>query len=713
MKITVLTAYSYILYSWSYIFAINQLILFPIAFIVADNQGNVISNEIPQSSIINSDSSTNESCNPSNKQTSSNKDEDESITPHSTKPEMKFNFASNLAGAVIMDKAPSNAKYSNILENDNDEYVVIPCNEKKKLVVIGLSEDIVVNEIVIANFERYSSMFKDFQLLASSIYPTEEWMDLGTFHLKASLGEQSFNITTSSAYSRYLKIKFLTHYEHEQLCTLSQVKVHGTTVIASLTQEVELEDSYFRDLKTQLQLEDLNQVTFTDSSENDTLFSSTSVEEESNQLNISTTEEYIVPDNDFTNVISPNDTINNSNGIEESIVIEDSAKAKCNNNDSIAVTNDFSESKDVEQNSAPKVLLETTTSISSPQEDISHPSIISSIISVAAPLLGLSAHPLVNNGNGIEESNSPEPIVFVHQMNESIENNNETIAQLDEESNNSTFIESTSIDLIDGATVVTTNIDDSADLSSNTDASLDTDRNESINLDSRSHNIDETNLLEASSILDNKVMVGNNKEQILPVENVSTDEGSYVDKKSAQSTNQGADLTNTDKSDDSITTLDSSIRNISNRSSNATVSVSHCLELLRFDNYQAKIRSKYAAIADAGEKIANPSGSQENVFKQLLQRIRAMELNYAILEMYTSQVSECYQFLLLEVEPILINTYGEEYMNQSIAISKLRVDRKKRLSTKSSGSVLASIDFLHPNIFILNISNLLALVKVS
>ncbi|RYH13940.1 hypothetical protein EON65_34475 [archaeon] len=148
-----------------------------------------------------------------------------------------FNFASATAGAVVLDSSPSSAKgYYNLLNSDKDKYSISPCSEKR-WVVIGLSEDIQITSVVLANYERYSSLVKDFQLLASGSYPTSEWIDLGTYTAEPKLGEQTFNITQlSTGYTRYLRVRFQTHYLDEALCTLSQIKVHGLTIIASLKQ---------------------------------------------------------------------------------------------------------------------------------------------------------------------------------------------------------------------------------------------------------------------------------------------------------------------------------------------------------------------------------------------------------------------------------------------------------------------------------------------
>lgn len=160
-----------------------------------------------------------------------------------------FNFASNSAGAIILDKDPPDAKgFNNLLNDDKDKYGLTDC-AKLKYVVIGLSEDIMVTSIILANYEKYSSMVQDFQVLASVTYPTNEWEDLGKYTAEYKLGEQVFNITQApTSHTRILKIKFLSYYQVDYLCTLSQIKVHGLTVIATLQQEVESSSHNVKDM---------------------------------------------------------------------------------------------------------------------------------------------------------------------------------------------------------------------------------------------------------------------------------------------------------------------------------------------------------------------------------------------------------------------------------------------------------------------------------
>jgi hypothetical protein len=169
----------------------------------------------------------------------------------------KFNFASNIAGAVIIDKAPASAQgFTNLLNEDRDKYAIWQCSEPKQHVIIGLSEEVSVTSVVIANHEKYSSSVKEFLLLGSAVFPPKEWINLGTYETLPKLGAQEFNITTAGVgrppIMRYIRFKFLSHHGSQNLCTLSQIKVHGLTAIVSLHAEVVEHDDTFKTVLTQL-----------------------------------------------------------------------------------------------------------------------------------------------------------------------------------------------------------------------------------------------------------------------------------------------------------------------------------------------------------------------------------------------------------------------------------------------------------------------------
>lgn len=137
-------------------------------------------------------------------------------------------FASKSAGALILEKSPNWKGASNLLNDDRDKYAIVPCQEENKSVVVSLSEDILVKRISLANYERFSSQIKDFQ-----IYGTQtlgQWVDLGTFHAKTGNGKQSFDLERPT-WARYLKFHFLSFYGDEHYCTVSQLSAYGSTMV--------------------------------------------------------------------------------------------------------------------------------------------------------------------------------------------------------------------------------------------------------------------------------------------------------------------------------------------------------------------------------------------------------------------------------------------------------------------------------------------------
>lgn len=168
-----------------------------------------------------------------------------------------FNFAAHSAGAVVIEKSPASAKgFHNLLNDDKDKYGI--CSSKDdKWVVIGLSEDVLITSVTIATYEKYSSVIREFHLLASPVYPTLEWIKLGKFIAEPRLGEQMFNIVNvSGAHTRYMKLEILSHHFDEELFTISQIKVHGLSFMASLKQEVELSNQDMMEKWNHLQQDD-------------------------------------------------------------------------------------------------------------------------------------------------------------------------------------------------------------------------------------------------------------------------------------------------------------------------------------------------------------------------------------------------------------------------------------------------------------------------
>jgi len=166
-----------------------------------------------------------------NEKESDEEEDDEDLTD-----KVLVDYASKAAGALIIEKTDEFKGTSNLITGDRDKYAFVPCNQEKKNLVLSLSEDILVKEIKLANYERFSSTIKDFQVKGS--HTLGKWVDLGTYTANSGNGEQTFALKNPT-WARYLKFKFLTHHGVEWFCTLSQIKVHGSNMVQGFHEQWE------------------------------------------------------------------------------------------------------------------------------------------------------------------------------------------------------------------------------------------------------------------------------------------------------------------------------------------------------------------------------------------------------------------------------------------------------------------------------------------
>ncbi|SCU96674.1 LADA_0H02146g1_1 [Lachancea dasiensis] len=144
----------------------------------------------------------------------------------------KFNYASLDCAATIV-KTNSEASGANaILHENKDKYLLTPCSAPMKFVVMELCQDILVEEIAIANYEFFSSTFKRLRFSVSDRFPPKSgWKVLGEFDANNTRNIQKFEISKSLIWARYLRIEVLSHYGSEFYCPISLVRVHGKTMI--------------------------------------------------------------------------------------------------------------------------------------------------------------------------------------------------------------------------------------------------------------------------------------------------------------------------------------------------------------------------------------------------------------------------------------------------------------------------------------------------
>jgi hypothetical protein len=153
----------------------------------------------------------------------------------------RFNYASFDCAATVL-KTNSKAKSSSsVLVEHKDSYMLNECSAKNKFVIVEMCDDILVDTIVLANYEFFSSMFRHFRVSVSDRYPVkmQRWRTVGTFEARNSRDIQPFLVTEPQIWARYLRIEFLTHYGNEYYCPLSLIRVHGTTMMEQFRRDEE------------------------------------------------------------------------------------------------------------------------------------------------------------------------------------------------------------------------------------------------------------------------------------------------------------------------------------------------------------------------------------------------------------------------------------------------------------------------------------------
>jgi hypothetical protein len=154
----------------------------------------------------------------------------------------RFNYASFDCAATIL-KTNSEAKSStSVLVENKDSYMLNECSAQNKYLIVELCDDILVDTVVLANYEFFSSMFRHFRVSVSDRYPPASktgWRVLGTFEGRNSRDLQPFLVSEPQIWARYLRVEFLTHYGNEFYCPVSLLRVHGTTMFEQFKREQE------------------------------------------------------------------------------------------------------------------------------------------------------------------------------------------------------------------------------------------------------------------------------------------------------------------------------------------------------------------------------------------------------------------------------------------------------------------------------------------
>ncbi|EPS37181.1 hypothetical protein H072_9179 [Dactylellina haptotyla CBS 200.50] len=161
----------------------------------------------------------------------------------------RFNYASFDCAATVHKTNPESKGSSAILVENKDSYMLNKCGAKNKFVIVELCDDILVDTVVIANYEFFSSMLRAFRVSVSDRYPVKSsgWKDLGVFEAKNSREVQAFLVENPLIWARYIRIEFLTHYGKEFYCPISLLRVHGTTMMEEFRHQEEQARGYNED----------------------------------------------------------------------------------------------------------------------------------------------------------------------------------------------------------------------------------------------------------------------------------------------------------------------------------------------------------------------------------------------------------------------------------------------------------------------------------
>ena len=162
----------------------------------------------------------------------------------------RFNYASFDCAATVLKTNPECKGSTAVLVENKDSYMLNECSASNKFFITELCNDILIDTVVLGNFEFFSSTFRTFRVSVSDRYPVklDKWRDLGTYEAKNTREVQAFLVENPLIWARYLRIEFLTHYGNEYYCPVSLLRVHGKTMM----------DDYRHDVKVAREEEDID-----------------------------------------------------------------------------------------------------------------------------------------------------------------------------------------------------------------------------------------------------------------------------------------------------------------------------------------------------------------------------------------------------------------------------------------------------------------------
>ncbi|KAG8345534.1 hypothetical protein TRVL_03635 [Trypanosoma vivax] len=146
------------------------------------------------------------------------------------------NYASAYLGATLADFTPGCQGASSVLNEDGEKYMICPCELRRKFFTVQLIRGIEVHILTLVNNEHFSSGVKNFTVLGSNRYPTNEWRVLGHFKAEPWRGTQHFDVAPQQPV-RFLRFLWATSHDKHSWCTLTSFKAFGVDVLETLTED--------------------------------------------------------------------------------------------------------------------------------------------------------------------------------------------------------------------------------------------------------------------------------------------------------------------------------------------------------------------------------------------------------------------------------------------------------------------------------------------
>ena len=152
-----------------------------------------------------------------------------------------FDYASFDCGAKVRASNREAQSASAIIVDGRDKYMLNPCGSADMHVVVELCDEILVEEVSLANHEFFSSTTRAFEVLGSQQLPAREWVSMGVFEAANARTQQYFSVP-QPMWAKFVKVRFLSHYGSEYFCTVSEVEVKGLSLVDDLKAQLLAEE---------------------------------------------------------------------------------------------------------------------------------------------------------------------------------------------------------------------------------------------------------------------------------------------------------------------------------------------------------------------------------------------------------------------------------------------------------------------------------------